>query len=529
MANLAASTHERCLFGAPSTQRLRARSASARNVSIVVPIALSFLVSIGGSSCASDRDSSHEDEQFSTFPLDDTRPRGFSPSPCRLGIAPGFQAGLNARCGWMTVPAIRGVTDPRSIHLPVARLAPAERDSDTPILVLVGGPGENASPTAGQLTPDVVNALRREVIIFDQRGAGISIPEIPCAEFRSLHSPDDVPELLATCARRLEFEGFDVAAYSLGENVLDIVGLLDALEISQVILLGIGHGTSVALQVAHDHPTRVEALVLDSAVLPTDDAPLELPGALERALASVIATCEEDPSCGSRFPELGAALDRSLSAMLASDLDWPGRVRAPRLTYDEYVDGLIYHLTSSPRPVSDTAVYITELDAAIAAGTIPGRLNDGVRRATTAPIRTSPLHFTTVCEDYRGVSAERFSARLEDARPTLRPFLDARDQALRDACARWPSPRRNRGTIRLGSITAPTLVLASPFDVHAPLEWGEHVAASVARGAILEVEEAAHGVVLSAERGCAVDTVHGFIQTRDPAGTQNRCPKRVQP
>ena len=84
-----------------------------------------------------------------------------------------------------------------------------------------------------------------QVIVFDQHGFGKSSPQK---------------------ALRLDF---------FQKNAEDAVALLDHLKISQVVVLGVGEGGTIALNLAIKYPERVLAVVADSAGYYVTEAMLE--------------------------------------------------------------------------------------------------------------------------------------------------------------------------------------------------------------------------------------------------------------
>jgi len=79
-------------------------------------------------------------------------------------------------------------------------------------------------------------------------------------------------------------------AYRLADMALDVIGLLDALEIDRVHVLGISMGGMIAQQLAIDHPARVASLV---SIFSTTGDP-SLPGPSEEALAVLMKPSPTD-------------------------------------------------------------------------------------------------------------------------------------------------------------------------------------------------------------------------------------------
>jgi hypothetical protein len=104
-------------------------------------------------------------------------------------FTPGDCFGLDApqvECGYVTVPLHHDDPQGDAIELAAAVLPAADPDTTlAPVLVLAGGPGQ-AFLAQALTQPDVaeVFAVGPEVVVFDQRGAGLSRPSLTCPEAR---------------------------------------------------------------------------------------------------------------------------------------------------------------------------------------------------------------------------------------------------------------------------------------------------------------------------------------------------------
>lgn len=95
----------------------------------------------------------------------------FEPAPCPDSIAA-------TECGYVSVPENHANPDGPQIRLAVA-IARAESAAPDPLFFLAGGPGEDglAYSIMSQFITD------RDVVVFDQRGAGRSEPVLACPEY----------------------------------------------------------------------------------------------------------------------------------------------------------------------------------------------------------------------------------------------------------------------------------------------------------------------------------------------------------
>src|ERR1700688_249091 len=127
------------------------------------------------------------------------------------------------------------------------------------ILPQEGGPGYSSTGTRDYYLA-IFDALRdrRDVLIVDKRGTGLSSPiDCPALQTGSL-----ALSAVAACAKQLGntawFYGTDFAAQ-------DIVAVLDALDIPNVDFYGDSYRTFVGQVLAGLYPEHLRSIVLDSA------------------------------------------------------------------------------------------------------------------------------------------------------------------------------------------------------------------------------------------------------------------------
>jgi 3-oxoadipate enol-lactonase len=96
---------------------------------------------------------------------------------------------------------------------------------------------------------------------------------------------------LATLARELRVVAYDRRDHvdRIADHVADAVGVLDRLGIAAAVVAGASFGSVVALELARQHPGRVEAVAICEPPLPSSDSapfvPLAFGCGFERALA----------------------------------------------------------------------------------------------------------------------------------------------------------------------------------------------------------------------------------------------------
>src|SRR4051794_10716891 len=172
-------------------------------------------------------------------------------------------------CAHVDVPLDRGGAVGGTVNLSVQRVPSAANPERLAVVPLAGGPGQAALPLAETfatvLQPAIAN---RDLLLFDQRGTGAS-GALSC---KSLGDRGSIVKLAEDCANEL---GAARAFYRTADSVADIEALRVAGGYDKLVLFGVSYGTKVAEDYAAAYPQNVEALVLDSVVLPEGPDPFQ--------------------------------------------------------------------------------------------------------------------------------------------------------------------------------------------------------------------------------------------------------------
>jgi pimeloyl-ACP methyl ester carboxylesterase len=190
-------------------------------------------------------------------------------APCPPAAASSDGPTTGYQCATTPVPLDRSGAVPGTVNLAVSRIAAASNPTATAVVTLAGGPGQAAIPLAQTfaqvLQPAIAN---RDLLIYDQRGTGSS-GALSC---KSLSSRGSVVSLAKGCADEL---GAARGFYRTADTVADIEALRVAGGYAKLVLFGVSYGTKVAEDYAAAYPQNVEALVLDSVVLPEGPDPFQ--------------------------------------------------------------------------------------------------------------------------------------------------------------------------------------------------------------------------------------------------------------
>jgi pimeloyl-ACP methyl ester carboxylesterase len=217
-------------------------------------------------------------------------------------------------CGYVIVPENRAEKTNKTIKLFTAVVrSKAPNKFAEPLMVLTGGPGEKAAGYTA-LAPAFP---RHDLVVFDQRGIGLSQPALECTEIKELDQnvsgTADLAQLmqkgLIACGARLKSQGIDLTAYNASESAADVNDVRVALGFEKVILYGGSYGTRLAQEVMRTYSQGLKSVVLDSVVPPQIDRSADTPRSIEESLQKVFQACRTDTACNAKYPNLGRVLD----------------------------------------------------------------------------------------------------------------------------------------------------------------------------------------------------------------------------
>lgn len=420
------------------------------------------------------------------------------------------------------------------------------------ILPQEGGPGYSSTGTRDYYLA-IFDALRdrRDVLIVDKRGTGLSSP-IDCP---ALQTGSVALIAVAACAKQLGntawFYGTDFAAQ-------DIVAVLDALGIPDVDYYGDSYGTFVGQVLAGLYPGRLRSIILDSAypVRPPDPW---FATDWAAAWSGIDISCDRSPSCSS----LGGAATSRMQQIINIVRAHPIKGHAPDGNGDLQpavinTASLIYLIDYAG---FGPPVY-RDLDAAARAWLDS---NDAlpllrlVAEADTAGVDLPAdfsygLYDAVTCTDYpmlydmtqpRAARNQQYAAALQDARLN-RPDLFAPftvDEGIDsqvyitplDSCLPWPAPPKDLAPGAPGAPlppgvnfpAVPTLVLSGDLDSITSVIDANEAAAQFPDAVHVVVPNLGHVVTDGDEIGCTLGIVHRFVNNLSPGNTS--CVQKVRP
>ena len=249
-------------------------------------------------------------------------PARFETTDCTLFNVP---ENIKTDCGYLLVPEDRNQPDSPLIKLAVVIARSSNPNpSPEPFVFLQGGPGASTINILSDLsilynTSPLFDVLENhDLIVFDQRGTGFSLPSLNCPEWDS-QVYEDISQNLSrkeaqqhsiqavlACHNRLVQEGRNLAAYTSAANAADVDDLRLALGYAKLNLYGISYGARLALTVMRDFPAGVQSVILDFVYPPQVAGNAERVRNAEHAVNLLFDRCAADTQCNAAYPELKA-------------------------------------------------------------------------------------------------------------------------------------------------------------------------------------------------------------------------------
>ncbi len=433
---------------------------------------------------------------------------------------------LGVECGWLLVPEVRERPNGLILRLAVARLRANTPNAATPLVVLHGGPGG-----VGAITPSTVERFvtlsaggTRDVIMYDQRGAGLSEPKL-CAELgedsvlRAMKPSQERWNAVARgCVASMRAKGMEPAAYTTLANAADLADLRRALGYEKWDVYGTSYGGRLAFEAMRRDARGTRAVVAESPAVPVPATLTEDPLVVQHSFERVFTSCAAQPACRAAFPTAEQDFYAVYDSLTKSPLEVRlNRANAPTVRFDggAYLRSMRCQLTD-PRKIPRIPLLIRELrggDRAHAAqlladdclGNTPGCFFVGCVIAGNAVL---PL--INCYDGYgRGYRAARTSVAAR-VKPLFRVFEESGTE-----CEIWQQRFADSADLRPVRSDIPTLVLNGEFDERTPAEHARRGSSGLSHVYLYEIPGESHGIRTS---DCKTAIINRFLAdpTRPP-------------
>ncbi len=438
-----------------------------------------------------------------------------APAAAQIAFAP-CEGSNEFACGHLTVPLDPTGAQPGTITLAMRRHRAPVGEEKSAVIALAGGPGQAALPFAEQfaslLGPIVAT---RDLIVFDQRGTGLSHP-LSCQRFQTSALSSLPGKATAECAVQL---GPTRSLYTTADSVADIEAIRRAGGYEKLVLYGTSYGTKLAEEYARAYPSRVEALVLDSVVPPNGPDPLNRASftAVGRILRQLCtrAACEHVTSDPGR--DLAVLIRRLGRGRRARWIDGRGHGHAITISAGAVLEALFQgDLEPTLRAEFPAAVHAAARGDLAEFARLLERSRSGEREAERPSEGfDTALYFATTCEEapFPWNRAAPPSRRLAEAEVQIRalgtrvfsPFSQADVLGLSDipSCAFWPYTTPAPAAQDAPFPSVPTLILSGADDMRTPTASAVEVAAQIPHSKLLVVPNVGHSVLGSDPSSCS--------------------------
>lgn len=437
-----------------------------------------------------------------------------------------------AECGFMTVAEDHAKPEGRTVRLPVVVIkASSGKAKADPIVFLTGGPGQPIGADKDGIKDWWLFAdfwpwmKTRDLILFEQRGNGMSEPNLNCAEadargmdmLRSLEDTAKVQkiyaEAIATCRDRLIGEGIDLNLYGTRETVKDLTDLRHLLGIKQWNLHGVSYGTRLALSVMRDAPEGVRSVILDSPYPPEVHAYEIQAAGVELAFEKLFKACSKNNYCRRRYPNLERAIFEQIEWLNIRPL--PVTVTDPRngepVTIEVTGKALV-EITRWALAFTDARYSLPQYLAAISA-VDPAILEPAVRGMVDGYLglgsgdMSEGKYYAVECVEEIPFNDPVLVKELEKKHHRFAGFGYKLDEL--SACDAWPKVTPDASLKAPIKSSIPTLVLSGELDPITPVEYGQMTASRLDNSYLIEVPGLGHSLLSNSE--CAVDIAEDFL------------------
>jgi pimeloyl-ACP methyl ester carboxylesterase len=413
----------------------------------------------------------------------------------------------SVRLGYLHVPQDHANPTGPTLRMAFAIVpASSPNPAPDPLVFIVGGPGlagiepHFRNRLRGPHPLDVHRA-RRDLIVFDQRGNGLSEPRT-CPELAGptrpqLASDPDAPavrawrDTLTNCRRRLLAEGVRLDTLSSVQVAHDLEWLRRALGAPQLNLVGSSYGSRIAAEAVRQFPAAIRAVHFTGPIPPGE---YRVGGGREQAdalLHTLFQRCAERPECRDAYPRLEAEYDTVLTRLR----DAPFRFRLAGS--DRGAEGELLIDDSVMR--AGLADLLLNRD--LAAG-VPLLIHTIFEQGESFLLRVGPHLARSIAGDPTTDAGTQLAFWCNDG-----SVGQASEDLLRQQCRAWLGEEWvPRGSEPLCS-DVPALVETGELDPRAPPAYAHFLAAGLTRAHLVIVPSYGH----EAPSACAMRISQDFI------------------
>lgn len=263
-----------------------------------------------------------------------------------------FDTSVNAgeiRCGVLNTFEDYEITGPDAKVIQVsfgivpASITPTAPD---PIVLISGGPGVSALVDFALGEEFESYSGNRDLILFDQRGAGFSSPYIHC-DFPEDADDNEFEVAAIACLNDFEQQGVDFTQYRSSVIAQDFKVLREALEIPQWNVYAESYGPIPGLLYTDLDSTGVRSVIFDSSTDNQVDIALSDASAPLEYISELTKQCASESECSTRLPDLRNVFIETVRSLMNE----PWIVEVPEEGEVEFDGYFLFDLIQELNPV----------------------------------------------------------------------------------------------------------------------------------------------------------------------------------
>jgi pimeloyl-ACP methyl ester carboxylesterase len=449
----------------------------------------------------------------------------FEPGKCPFVPRDGQVEGSTVICGAVVVPELHANPGGRTIKIAVAQFkSESATPASEPIMYLEGGPG-GASLDGSMPALAARFTQQHDFIAFDQRGVGVSQPNLDCPELSDSDRRDDTQNLdvgtaeghrvaaLWACRDRLTAQGINLGAYTTTESAADVNDIRAVLGYQKVKLLGISYGTRLALSVMRLFPQIVHSVVIDGVSPPQVDQYALYAVSYDRALNLMFSACAADAACNAAFPTLKADFAQAVARLDAQPVTLTiGNTNRTIVMngwrFVSFVFDWLYDSVES-RYLPILISQMKNGDTSFI-GSIFKESSGGGESTSSAG-----MAYSVRCSEYTPFSnPDKVTAAAQGVLPELRAQFVPSSVSPFTICSQWPIASVDPAVHQPVTSDLPTLVMESGNDPVTPPSNGQLAAQTLSHAFYVESPGVGHSVLGNGGR-CALGIALAFFAAPD--------------
>ena len=430
-----------------------------------------------------------------------------------------FERGAWARdvkleCAWLVVPEMRDHPSGKSVRLAVA-VVRAKNPITTPLVMLHGGPGLSGLRIFLPFATSSEIARTRDMVIYDQRGAGYSEPKL-CPDYGAIE--DSARRLRTTaerdklwdvrdraCVASLRAQGIDPAAYNTSASARDLIDLRKALGYATWDVFSSSYGARLAQEAMRQDVRGIRSVVMASPVGLGPERHAEVGLSIQRAFESVWKGCAAQTSCHAAFPNVAEDFYALYDELSRNPLPAPvkrdnGVVDTVWIDGKRLVSSIRNDILGRPGRLARLPLLVNELrrgDRARAEEILAGF------DTNTGSTNQQVLIHLVNCYDIYGPA---FRAARDSANALAHPAF--RSDQLND-CPIWQTRFADPSEHKPVRSDIPTLILSGRFDDRTPTEQARRIAATLSHAYLYEFPNEGHDARIA---GCHLAILMQFFE-----------------